>query len=303
MRIIISIPRRDYQVGNVKSDNLGRKLPFVVFMILAAICLIGTTVRADMGMKPSIHLKINNAPAEYYVALLAESGNDSVPDSKLWVDEVNDEFVEAYLRDFSYEGWRYYVPFGLNFLCHSDESGSYYFSYSVPNPFRVAVISETGQVYISNALNQKEYNASCVYDISTGILKEKRGGRIAYRLLGIIVCYCLTLFFEWCVFGSFKFPPSKVNIFNFFLINTITQLSLNIFIFNVVPGLGTVIMLLFMEIIITIVEGIYYCFVLRDSDDNLIGGMSFLYAICANALSAFMGDIFISLYFELADIF
>ena len=216
--------------------KVSRKFIFVLLLITLIIEL-PLYARADMGAKPSITLKVVNAPADYYVGLLGYRGQSEAANSVLYVEKYDEESVDEYLRGFHLDGWMYSLsPVGPSMYPASEE-GSYYFFYSIPRPFRVILIAEDGRVYVSEIMDQKEYNSDCTYDVSCGIVTEDLAGKTANRISYIVLCYVLTILIELFMLWVFQYPLYRRNLIRFLVINTITQISLNIYLANAVPGL------------------------------------------------------------------
>ena len=272
------------------------KALFILTLALFIISVNVSNVHADTGAKPSITLRVENAPQDYYVALLDNWLGKDGQNSELKLDEVNDETVKAYLESFIYDGWYMFDnPVGKN-IRRSNPENEYDFGYMVPDPFRVIVISTDGTVYISEVLDQKEFNADCTYDVATGTLTEERGAKVARRIIYIAICYILTLCFELIVLVLFKYPLNLRNIICFLLINTLTNIPFNCYIMNSTAGLPVIVMGFFLEILIILVEGFFYAFTLRDAEGNMRFGKSFLYGVVANIFSEVMGIVLLIVY-------
>lgn len=254
------------------------------------VCLIlfacRKNVSADMGAKPSINLKVLNAPeGEYYIAVLGQYGDASQGKSELKIDgEVNEENSMEYLEGFSYDGWSFKRnPLNGTFSSSNDEAEYYFYYYSVPNPFRVVVITSNGDVYLSPSYSQKGFDADCTYDFATGEITEEYENKGFNKIVTIIICLIITLIVEMLVFLLFRFPFKKGNIICFLLVNIITNLTLNIIIVLHTP---LVIYLPLFEVFILVLESIIYFIFLRDKEDKRTPVKSIFYGISANIVSA-----------------
>ena len=203
----------------------------VLSAILLFIFFFGinmTIARADMGAKPSITLKVVNGPDDYYVALLEKwRGVEGQGNSELKLEEVNDASVQEYLTTFVNNGWSCAVlPFNGKPQLGNDEhdedfyraneTGEYYFSYQVPDPFRVIVIGTDGNVYLSNELNQEEYNSKCTYDVAAGTLTEEIDKFKGIKNAGYVaLCLIVTLISELIILMLFRYPLSRENLLYF----------------------------------------------------------------------------------------
>ncbi len=282
----------------------------VLSAILLFIFFFGiniTIVHADMGAKPSITLKVVNGPDDYYVALLEKlRGVEGQENSELKLEEVNDANVQEYLTTFVNNGWTCAVlPFNWEPQLGTDdhhedfyrvnETGEYYFSYQVPDPFRVIVIGADGNVYLSNELNQEEYNSKCTYDVAAGTLTEEIDKFKGIKKAGFVaLCLIVTLISELIILMLFRYPLSRENLLYFVIINVITNLSLNIWIMcNSSSGLATafafLIALFFIEPLIIVVESFFYAYVLKDAEGKKRPLKSFIYGVTANIFSILVG--------------
>ncbi|HAF26322.1 MAG TPA: hypothetical protein DCG85_03290 [Lachnospiraceae bacterium] len=276
------------------------KLIISLFTFALIFVLSSTCVRADMGPKPSITLTVINEgdSGNYYVALLEKRDGVLDEESKLKLDkEVNEENVEEYLKAFRYDGWCFHkTPVG-GYLFEKNEDGIYDFIYMVPNPFRVVLIDQYGNVHVSKVMTKKEYNADCIYDVKTGDVSEQYEDKVAKRIVYIAVCYIFTLITEFVILLVFGYPLIKKNILSFFIVNTITNLTYSSALMSLMPG-GLAILFLFFiaEIIIVIVEAIVYILTLVNKEGEHPRLRSFFYAVTANIVSAVMG-VFVFFYY------
>ena len=245
--------------------------------------------KADHGPKPSIDLKITDAPAYKYVVLLQKDNSTGKENSPLKIENLDKSVVEEYLRNFHYEGWRIYLRMGQIDIHECGESDSYSFTYSVPKPFKVLLVTDDGTVMISPELAQKEFNSECEFNVAKGTLTEKRAGKTISRVFYILSCYVITLIIEFLILLLFRYPLTKTNITAFLLINTITQLALNIFLAFSNASWGTVGIYTAFEILIALTEGVFYAIKLRTKDDQKKPARGFIYGIIANAVSYVAG--------------
>ena len=260
-----------------------------IALVIYFVFVYQSDVHADVGAKPSITLTVTGATEDYYVALLSNRSEVNGENSALVLEHVNETSVEAYLENFRNDGWYFFQsPVGKN-IQRSNTTNQYHFSYMVPNPFRVIVIGSDGSVYLSEELGQKEYNADCTYDIATGSLTEQRTGKVLERFLYTMVCLVFTLILELAIFRTYKYPFSKRNICCVLLINILTNVPYNYLVLYKLTGLGIMVTWIWAEILIALMEGLFYSFTLRDREGNIIPGRNFRYAVAANAFSAVMG--------------
>ena len=282
----------------MNKDKTMLKIFFAITFVFYGILVCIIPVRADMGPKPSIDLTVVNAPESYYVALLtnwATPEERGVPNvnSKLKLDEVNDESVKDYLEGFLYYGWFCERTRGVIDCYRSNAEGCYHFGYSVPNPFKVIIIDADGDVHISDVLYQKEYNAECTLDVVTGSLTENRDNKVRGRIIAVVLCYIVTLAIEGIVLKLFRYPLTKRNEFSFLFINTVTNISLSCYLISHAPlgGIFTLFVLQYAEVWIILIEGAFYAVMLRDKSGKVRVLRGFVYSLVANLASAIMSFI------------
>ena len=275
----------------MKKRNNEFLLPLMIALLISIICMSGRDVQADIGAKPSITLNIVNAPKEYYVAFLEirdENWRDTWTENiELIFDDVNDSTIERYLKDFHYNGYFYHQsPVGNNFY-KSNSAGDYTFGYMVPDPFRVILVGTDGTVHLSGEMNQKEYNTVCTYDVSTAEVTEHREEKIALRIINTIICYILTVFIELLILYFFRYPFSRRNLLLVILVNTFTNLPLNIFLTKG-ETLFVLIYTIMGETVIILLESLIYTFTLKNKEVEIKRLKNFLYGVVANVVSAIL---------------
>ncbi len=269
-----------------KCTSWGRRGVMMVLMMLMMVMMCGTTARADAGPKASIKVKIKNAPEDYHLALLDQYVKEDRTNSELHFDgEYTKENVKEYLNNFYYDGWHEHSSFiSLDHML-LDRKDTAYFGYMVPEYFRVLIVCSDGTVQMSNPIERKEFNSTCVYDYKSNTLRETRAEKMYMRFVYIFLCYLLTAVAELFAMKIWKFPFTKQNIMHFFIINTITQFLLNFTIVNMIGEFLYLIAYIFLEIFIMILEGAYYIFTLKSFDGKIHPAKNFLYGVTANIFS------------------
>ncbi|MBR3643180.1 MAG: hypothetical protein IKN57_06690 [Parasporobacterium sp.] len=258
-----------------------------------------------MGPKRSITVQVKNGPSDYYLALLQCPKGTTGSESELFLDPVDDSSVQAYLKDFYHEGWVYHVsPVGPNYY-KSDSEHRYNFGYMVPDIVRVILISSDGTVYLSDRLDVEEFNAKITYDVAAGTLDEQPDTyKPLRRAILMITCLVLTLALELLILKLFRYPFTKHNIICFTIINVITNIPFTfLLLFGLFDraSLPLVVIMFFMEIIITIVESVFYLFTLRSRSGEKRKFKNFLYGIVSNVFSAVMGDVIIFVFWMIME--
>ena len=284
--------------GNIAKRFIAASL--ITFIIVTCFTRI---VMADMGPKRSIEIKILNAPTEpYYVALLMPtdyvadiddpSRFDHIPEDKDWVREIFYEYDEDGFRLFTYAG-------GTNSICYSGWQNDFYrgeniveYGYMVPSTFKVMIVTDSGEVTVSNELTAKRFHSQCEYDYSTNRLTEVLIPSIGPDFYIETALYLvITLVVEGIVllcFGLFR----KKNLKYFFIVNLVTQSML--FAFNLLSRIFITILFnhfalwLVMEAVILVVETIWYSKKLVNKNGDVSKVRNIFYAITANLVSAFI---------------
>ena len=268
-----------------------------MLLVVFLVSISASDVHADMGAKPSIEIHLVNGPNQhFYLALLTRERGDTGTNCELKLDNVNEETVRKYLEDFFYNDWQFFQsPVGQN-IYNKQEDGLYYFGYMVPDDFKIIIICDDGTVCLSDNINPKEFDAVVVYDVDAGTLIEQIENKTGRHILYVAICYLLTLAFELMILKLFGYPFTKRNIFCFVLINTITNISFNVFLINQHSSIGMVLLWLVAEFLIMLIESIFYLITLRDSEGKPRRGKSFAYGVAANFVSAFLGVVILYVY-------
>lgn len=264
----------------MENKRIIRIIISVIFISVIAIIPYMVS-RADMGPKPSITLTVENAPDEYYIALLNYLERDKKENSPLYVSDYDADVVKEYLDNFYYEGWDLFDWHGFK---NADPEHRYTFTYMVPDPFRVLIITADGIVHISDKMDQHEYWCDCYYDFETGRITENIVDTTWQRVYKIALGYIFTLISEGFVLFIFGYPFIKENILSFIKINTITQIGLNIISFN---SIGFIFLFCFVisEFVIILVEAVYYTNRLKSKNNELRKAKNFIYGVAANLFS------------------
>ncbi|MCR5122040.1 MAG: hypothetical protein K6B74_06435 [Ruminococcus sp.] len=268
--------------------------PFAVIILIIAL-MFSTAIHAsaDRGPKPSIDLIVKNAPREEYIIDLLQTYRYIDYSQNYGVDEYYDHKLgeprETMFRTlYEYKNddgmiARIKVPVVGDSWCFAEGDGVFSYIYTTPKVFRVIIITESGQKYISEKINVRAFNSEVVYDVSTGKLSENLVFFI-HPHIDVFWDTCIgTLFVEWLVLLFFKRyfrlkdgRNGKV----FLLTNFVTQVFLYVMIQWVndelyIPA----------EIAIVIIEAIVYSLLFRPTNKK----KAVWYAVFANAASFVCG--------------
>ena len=282
----------------MKLTETARKTIFGMLLVLCLLLPVLMNVsKADNGPKPSITINVKNGPQAYYIALRGSVANfDDIAKrqkSRLKENYPGEKEHQAIDKIFS---WGIHItPVGTS--CYrGGGSGSYRFGYMVPKTFCVVMVTLDGDVIISDDVTKERYNAVFEYDVSTGELRELiKDSRMLYAK-GAASCYILTLLLEGILLIPFGFASKKSNWLHFLIANTVTQIILNLFlVYNVTDHMTkgiAFIYFFFIELVIFIIEAVYYGITLREKNGNDVeGGKVVGYAFIANLASLVIGSI------------
>ena len=253
----------------------------MITAVLFAICSVSAF--ADIGSKPRVQIDVKNPPQEkYYMDLLYQAGDRQLHANTVWMD---DDMFTA-LHSYNDNGWvpalaqGTAIPMWGEF--EPDENGRHIFSYfGVPDEFKIIIITESGQIKVSEIISRKTMEISLTLDYNDmTFTAQPIWQAVAAQFL--VTC-SMTLLVEFMVLMLFYFKEKR-NIRPFVIMNIITQIFLTAVISYVFMKEGTFsvyIALPFAELVVFIFEILYSrkCFV---GDDNL---KKLGYAITANFVS------------------
>lgn len=285
-----------------------------IFGLLLILCLMlplfVRNTKADNGPKPSITIRVKNAPAEYYIALSGGGGHDRYKEDKISrLKKENPGEKEHQAIDKIFSLGIHITPVGKS--CYRSGGTTYRFGYMVPKTFEVVIVSLDGEVYWSNIVTKERYNAVFEYDVSTGEIHEIINESRMLYVSGAIGCYLLTLICEGLLLIAFGFAAKKKNWIHFLIANTVTQILLNVFLVNnITEGMTSgfaMLCFLFIEFVIFIIEAVYYKITLRRKDEDKEGEkareLTTLYALAANFTSFLVGSmIYTKLWIEIFNV-
>lgn len=277
-----------------------RSLRITVFALLAVTTLTATAL-ADMGPKPQLIVRVENAPEEpYYLDILAEGNYEDGAnsfDGLEWsysdeeIAALDQELLEA-LRAAVPEGWHACTAEGSTGApmwgdLYPDEDGLHTFGYhGVPDTYRVLMVAKSGKVFLSDVCTRKVLQSSATVDWAgrTVTVPPTRAGYV----LQFLSTFLPTILLEVLLLLLFGFSWKR-NWKSFLLVNLVTQGALALFfsIQAVQHGVSWNYFMLFVpaEIVIVLVEAGLYTRLLTGRSKR----RAFLYGLTANACSALLG--------------
>ena len=278
---------------------------FAAASVLAFIIMLCVTgpIYAHIGPKPSVELKIKNAPeGSYAVGLLVRVDSYVSRDDPEYYDSWDSWKKESAAKIYEYdsEGWSVdFAPGGRARICFSDEpyreADRYSFTYYAPSYFKVILItSNDGAEYVSNEIETTRFSAYCCYDFETGVLAEDTEQYASYDknyFRHSVIYYIATLIVEGLVLFAFGLCQWR-NIPIFIIANTLTQFYLHATMFGNIKargasGLNYTLSLLGKELLILIVETVLYAIFMKQKNEK--HGRKVAYGIVANLVSLFVG--------------
>ncbi|MBR5521739.1 MAG: hypothetical protein IKU54_07055 [Oscillospiraceae bacterium] len=274
-----------------------KKLRFIIINIFI-FCMLPVVAHADMAPKPQITIKLENAPeCVYYMDLLS-------PVYESWLLQnptPNDEMASKYdnhmlqqLFTMADEGWFPVLTeqYSLTWGELTSDNGVHTFSYLPPSKFKIIVVTDSGDISISETIDRKTFRTTLTVDYNT--MKYTRQPVWQVYPVQFLSSFIPTIIIEYLVLLAFRLK-NKNNIKYFLIANTTTQLALNIVISTMMikDGWGAFLfgwlLLLAPEALIAIVEGFAYSKKFTDCEAD----WRYKYGIRANIVSALSTLIFL----------
>jgi len=262
-------------------------------LILFVLILIPSVVLADVGPKPSIKINATNMPDSMcYMDLLVEVSDAGEVALEFLESEYNQNMVRL-LSSYYIDGWG---PAVVNeerimfddIICKvSYGEGVKHFGYRPPDRFKIIVVSEDGNIVVSNIVERKAFDSTIDFDYESGVAEEREV--VSSILLQFLITFSLTLLIEGLILIAFRFSFKKYWLL-VLLVNLLTQIILTIAISLVMlaAGIFLAILVYFLaEFVIIFTEGVIYGFMLKQHKV----GRRILYALTANIVSFVMGFI------------
>ena len=278
------------------------KKKIILTVLLLMLPFVITVVHADMGPKPSTEITFKGlGEGTYYVSIF---GNDSRygPNGPLITDIVSGSTsiygnIEEYKKHFSdypeeiIDRFIQYTEGEYCFWGHlykvTSEDNKISWSYYAPDDFIVVVITPEGKLIASEPMQRSVIAGyyKCTLDGDTlQIRSNYNWGRERLRLLVRVAATILIELLIALVFGYRDREAIAIIVRT----NIITQLILNlgVSLINYLLGiLGAYLIMIVMEIIVFIIEGVVYSRKLPGKK-----GIAWIYALVANAASWFIGS-------------
>ena len=273
----------------------------VAALTLLAMAMLTVTALADMGPKPQLTIRVENAPEElYYLDILAEGNyaDDENPfDGLEWsysdeeIAALDQDLLEA-LRAAVPEGWHACTAEGSTEApmwgdLYPDEDGLHTFGYfGVPEAYRILMVTKSGGVFLSDVCTRRVLQSSATVDWSSRTVTVPPTW-VGY-VLQFLSTFLPTLLAEGLLLLLFGFSWNR-NWKPYLLVNLVTQggLALYFSLQAIRQGVGYGYFFLFLpaEAAIALAEAGLYTQLLTGRSKR----RALLYGLTANACSAALG--------------
>ena len=262
-------------------------------LMLFVLIMIPSVVLADAGPKPSININAINMPDSMcYMDLLVEVSGAGEADPEFLEGEYDQNMVRS-LSSYYSDGWGPTVVNKERIIFDDirckvlDGECFKQFGYMPPDRFKIIVVSEDGNIVVSNIVERKAFNSKVSFDYESGIAEEN--GVVSSILLQFLITFSLTLIIEGLILIAFRFSFRKYWLL-VLLVNLLTQIVLTaaISLSMITAGIFLAILVYFLaEFLILITEGVIYGLTLKQHKP----GRRILYALTANIVSFVVGFI------------
>lgn len=263
----------------------------ILFLLVLAGCLMTVTAFADMGPKPQLTVKVEHPPQEaYYLDLLRET--EHRPGS--FKNETLNAAMLTLLQDSVPSGWRACLaqpvsgPPTSGSLIGEERGGTmlHTFGYSVPSTYRILIVTESGEVWMSDPCTRTALQSSVTLDWETKEVSIPSVW-VGYALQ-FFATFLPTLVMEGLLLFLFRYRQKRSWVI-FALVNlaTLGALAAVLSVEAVQGGVGWgfTSLLIMAEGIILVVEAVAYVVLWREHDRE----RALSYALAANGASALIG--------------
>lgn len=283
------------------------KIPALITWCMLMLCLslfMASSVKADMGPKPSVKIMIENIPEQQFVLALLTK-DDEHEDRRDHLKEKTDmadpcALMKQKIYEYEVDGWKLaFSPSGTPFMVDADydgltmrsSDGRVQFTYYAPSNFKVMLVTEDGSQYVSNEITTTRFSAECIYDQATCELTENLEAYQEHdrqEYYGMAKIYLVgTLMVEGFLLILFGLSQAG-NLPIFFLANILTQIYMHMdgWYYETHYGSGGmagVIHYIVKEALIILVECLLYAFFMKQKNGKKLRVI--LYAIIANLVS------------------
>ena len=285
----------------------------IVILFMTIILLSGVfQIKADMGPKPTSEIEIIGMQGVYYFDLLVEKNEVYVTvlteteiQDQIEHEYYNDEYpsvLNGYIDEDGFASYTLYTDIPHSISQDTDNPDLFHIGYFVaPSVFKIALVTESGDLIVSDVIYKQNFNAFFTYDLSNDVINETANVQIfagvgdvtedipyTAMLIQTLLCVAGTLAIEIGLLFAFGYR-TKDSYKKVIIVNLITQSILAfmvaygyVFWANIFGALGV---LFVGEIIVFTFEIIIYRKILLEKTKT----KAILYAFVANFVSLLAG--------------
>ena len=264
-----------------------------LFLLALSLLLLTVTALADTGPKSKLTVKVKNAPQElYYLDLLSMEGAPRHPSlTEEELAALDPELYSALLAAIP-AGWHGCVSQGTDGApiwgeLTPDENGCHTFSYyGVPWTYRVLMVTESGEVFLSEVQTRRMLQSSVtVYWAAKSLSAAPLWAGYALELLSTLVPTLLLEGLLLALLGLWN----RRNLLVFLAANVATQLAMFLILGTTAlkegVGFGYYLLFIPLELVILLAETVAYRRLFTGTGKRRAA----VYGISANLCSAVLG--------------
>ena len=264
-----------------------------LFLLALSLLFLTVTALADMGPKSKLTVKVKNAPQElYYLDLLSMEGSPRYPSlTEEELAALDPDLYSALLAAIP-AGWHGCVSQGTDGApiwgsLTPDENGCHTFSnYGVPWTYRVLMVTESGEVFLSEVQTRRMLQSSVtVYWAAKSLSAAPLWAGYALELLSTLVPTLLLEGLLLALLGLWN----RRNLLVFLAANVATQLAMFLILGTTAlkegVGFGYYLLFIPLELVILLAETIAYRRLFTGTGKR----RATVYGISANLCSAVLG--------------
>ena len=265
-----------------------------VFMLVSlSLALLTVTALADTGPTSRLTVKVKNAPQElYYLDLLSMEGSPRYPSlTEEELAALDPDLYSALLAAIP-AGWHGCVSQGTDGApiwgsLTPDENGCHTFSnYGVPWTYRVLMVTESGEVFLSEVQTRRMLQSSVtVYWAAKSLSAAPLWAGYALELLSTLVPTLLLEGLLLALLGLWN----RRNLLVFLAANVATQLAMFLILGTTAlkegVGFGYYLLFIPLELVILLAETVAYRRLFTETSKR----RATVYGISANLCSAVLG--------------
>lgn len=283
--------------------NIQKKLLPMIICLALTLILLGVSVYADMGPKPSVRVNFEGLGDEPCFATLLSAHNSTGPASA-WdgtAEHARHSENEAYsYADIDYEIWEAFVSYkdadGYYFLQEAwqvNETKALAWTYYPPSPFKVLLYFPESDTFAVSGICERyafdSYFTVNVEDMLTAsTLATTTSYDYTWETISLAARIVLTVLIEVLI-GLLLGFKKKRELIMLIATNAVTQIALNVAlnVINYRSGqLAFVFFYVLFELLVFAIEATVYCALIKKVSDGDKGyARCILYALTANAVS------------------